>query len=453
MLSLIIVLGLVGYDFCGYRKISNMFGIWCLLWLILPLPLNLDKSLVLSLQLLSSHLSSLILDLVGVNHLMTGNVLELPGKSLFVDEACSGIVSVMAVIACSAIYSVWLNRSLLHASLLLVSSVGWAVLLNVVRISAIAVAQSWWNYDLSKGIPHDALGMGLFAITFVAMMSTDQILCFVLCPIQLVGVPDNERNRNFLISGWNRVTTAFTPKSFGSESDIEGQDTLAPPFRDLKLTGGAFAVLGIAHVVIWGTVSVPLSDSFDSAHALDMTVLPSTFGTWTLENFRTIRREQDDAYGEYSKVYRFVRTGSDLVVNVSIDFPFRGSWHELSYCYHASGWGRPDRHVIDRSEKASFDNWSYVEANYKHRNGSFGHLLFSIFDASGDRVSPPAGKWAERFWRRMRRRGPSSTWPQMLQIQAWVESDSKIPDQLSAEILDLFLESRRRLHQAVSSPH
>ena len=88
---------------------------------------------------------------------MSGTVLQLQGRDFFVDEACSGIVSVMSVIAVGAIWVVWTNRTLLHAVLLLMLGVMWAVLMNVARITAIAIAHDRWQYDLSTGWQHDAL--------------------------------------------------------------------------------------------------------------------------------------------------------------------------------------------------------------------------------------------------------------------------------------------------------
>ena len=82
-------------------QVCYLWGIWALLWLIRPLPLNRDQQLISFLQHLSSRLSSRLLDWIGVTHLMEGNTLLLAEKQFFVDEACSGIVSVMSIVACA----------------------------------------------------------------------------------------------------------------------------------------------------------------------------------------------------------------------------------------------------------------------------------------------------------------------------------------------------------------
>ncbi len=91
-----------------------------------PYASQLHGQLIAFLQRLSSRVSSHILDLLKINHLMTGNVLQVPDKQFFVDEACSGIVSIMSVIAAGGIYCVWKNRPAIHVILLLVTGVIWA---------------------------------------------------------------------------------------------------------------------------------------------------------------------------------------------------------------------------------------------------------------------------------------------------------------------------------------
>ena len=66
------------------------------------------------------------------------------------DEACSGIVSLMSIVAVGAIYCVWRRYSLLRTVCLLVVGIGWAFVSNVFRILVIAVADSWYGLDLAE---------------------------------------------------------------------------------------------------------------------------------------------------------------------------------------------------------------------------------------------------------------------------------------------------------------
>ena len=70
-----------------------------LLVLSVPLPAVLLGSLALPLQLQASKWGAALLHLRGVPVRLAGNVIQLPGRSLFVTEACSGLRSLTALLA------------------------------------------------------------------------------------------------------------------------------------------------------------------------------------------------------------------------------------------------------------------------------------------------------------------------------------------------------------------
>ena len=186
-------------------QVRNLFGIWLFLWLLLPPPLNLDRNLIQYLQSLSSRLSSAVLDLLGINHVMLGNVLESASKQFFVDEACSGIVSVMSILAAGTIYAVYRNRSLWHLCWLLTLGVGMAVVMNLARIVVIAVAYEWWQWDLTTGTPHEILGLVLFLCTFGSLVCLDELLATMFGRIEVFETTE-EKSR--LVSIFNRRIAA-----------------------------------------------------------------------------------------------------------------------------------------------------------------------------------------------------------------------------------------------------
>ena len=124
----------------------------------------------------------------------------LRDRHLFVEEACSGIVSLLSIIACCAILAVWQNRPAPHAILLTVSGMLWAGILNVFRITILAIGLDRLGIDLSEGWRHEALGLVLFSGTLALSFCTDRLLLFLMSPIsspdtQVYGAysQDNER--------------------------------------------------------------------------------------------------------------------------------------------------------------------------------------------------------------------------------------------------------------------
>ena len=425
------------------RRVTNMWGIWCLLWLIIPLPLDLDQKLVLNLQALSSKLSSGVLDLIGINHLMAGNVLQLPDKQFFVDEACSGIVSVMSVVTAGAIYAVWFNRSLLHTLSLLLSGVAWAVALNVARIVTIAFAHDkGFSYDLSEGTPHEILGLVLFCLTFLALVSSDRVLEFILAPVDVSDTVANEAKRNPLILLWNRTVRFLTPGIDDEEDATESVPrSESRVLSRLPWIAGGFALLGIVHAIGWSLVENRAGFVVNTMDAIDGTEFGKNIGDWELTSFETIERDDNSGYGDRSKSFGYRHAKLGLTVLASIDFPFRGSWHELTNCYGYSGWNLTRRTVESPPDGA----WRYTDADFDMQPEQYGHLLYSIIDDSGDEVSPPTDGIQASLWRRMRRRGPKSVWPTMLQCQVWHQANAELNDRDRQEVLAFFLQFRTKM--------
>jgi exosortase len=169
----------------GKWKVLYLWGSWFILWLIIPLPLNRDQNVIAGLQQLSSYLCSNFLDLVGINHLMDGNTLLLPAKQFFIDDACSGIVSLMSIVAFSLIYAIWQRRRPAHVAILLLAAVGWAVVMNALRITLIALLFDKAGMDWSSSTIHEIMSLIVFALIFLGVISSDMLLTGILAPIVL----------------------------------------------------------------------------------------------------------------------------------------------------------------------------------------------------------------------------------------------------------------------------
>ncbi len=424
------------------RYVVNLFGIWCLVWLLIPVPLGFAEDLIAWLQRVSSRISSDLLDLIGINHLMQGNVLTLPTKQLFVDEACSGIVSVLSVISCAGIYVVWKNRSLFHALCVIVIGVAWAVIMNVVRIVIITVAYDRWDWDLTTGTIHEALGLAVFLLIFVAVVSTDQLITFFLQPIEVGDLWQTSTATNPLVALWNRFSLSFQPGQ-GTHQDNE-QEPLEKKRVSKPLVAtisAGFLLLGAYQVggrFVATAVAAPTLAQVDSISA-DM--LPEQLTGWQQESFERIEHEHDRGLGDYSLAYAYRHKKSGVRMMLSIDYPFPRNWHELSTCYRGRGWNLTERQILPATCAKSAEPWNYVEARFE-QNAEHALLTFGFVDAAGEVMSPAVDDMWERVTNRLRRRGPYSSAAPYLQLQAWLTASEPIDDQMCGETRDAFLEFR-----------
>ena len=194
------------------RNYSHLPQLALPLLILLPLPLGKDQEIVQLLQHVSSRGASSLLDIAGIQHVMAGNVLEVADRRFFVEEACSGIGSVFLLLASAAVYSVWVGQRLIVAIPFLLTSVGWAVAANMLRIFAVAASHVSNGPDLSDGLLHELLGTGTYVIAVILLLLTAQLLQFFLDPVDKKQ-PGQTFDQRFGQSGhlslvhiWNRIT-------------------------------------------------------------------------------------------------------------------------------------------------------------------------------------------------------------------------------------------------------
>lgn len=141
----------------GWRMVRELTYPLCTLILMIAPPTFVFERLTLSLQLLASQLGEFFLEAFGYSVLRQGNVLELVGIKLSVEEACSGIRSMVAILFMCVLYNYFFVRGRSMKAMILVMAIPIAVLGNAARIVITGIV-SQYNPDLVKGAAHEALG-------------------------------------------------------------------------------------------------------------------------------------------------------------------------------------------------------------------------------------------------------------------------------------------------------
>jgi exosortase len=458
LLSAILLIAAAFLQIGAHWHVPYLWGIWALLWLVVRPPFNRDQKLIEWLQRWSSGASSLFLDWSGVEHLMDGNVLILPEKQFFVDEACSGIVSVLSIIACSAIYGVWRNRAPLHVLLLALAGIGWATLMNVVRITTIAIAFDRWGVDWSSGTSHEILGLVIFTFVFLALVSTDYLLLAMLAPIQGHGGKSVGQPLHFgrnVVSFWDWFGRWGAPEVV-RDGGHEGRG--ASHWRDVP----SRMALGLAPLVAFGTLaaaqlslpflfpkgSIPGTQSLERALTLEADALPSSLAGLQRSGFTEQERTRDDVFGHYSRIYTFQdQQGNSYVV--SCDFPFGPDWHDLTVCYRGVGWELREMEVSTATSESKVP-WIYIESAFFKPDGSAAWLAYSVFDEFGEQVNPPTRSILTEIWRSLERKHRYAQRTRLFQVQVWTTSLGTVGPTQREAAQKLLVEARERIRKSVT---
>ena len=380
----------------GGNRWFEVFAWTTLLIITVRLPVVFDQTLIHWLQSVSSQSASHLLDLTGIPHLATGNVIEIKPGKLFVEEACSGVDSFYALCAVALMLAVWQQRGFLVSTLTILSVPLWAWFGNLIRLYVLAYLYNNWDINLTEGWPHTILGLAIFAIAFGGMLSMQEAFTRLLAPL-----PGGEttsdwapRLYNWLVAwpGSMDDLVRTEPEMQGAQGDT---DSLINAVEERpSLLSWVVPGIGILVFLVGGVITAGPALGFGSKRmavprifdrgTVDLVFsadhLPENLGGMKRKGFEISHREQNSMFGAHSATWVFQDHSREVVV--SLDFLFT-VFHPLEVCYISTGstvLGDIIQHETDAGGKIKFTS----EVNLRDLFGEQSFLLYTEFNENGD---------------------------------------------------------------------
>jgi exosortase len=172
---LILIAGMVLFLAGSEALRSIAFPLGYLLFMI-PLPAIVYYQLTFPLQLWASRLGAGGLVALGIHTVREGNLLMLPNCTLNVVEACSGIRSLLSLLAAVVAYGYLAEPSWWKRSVLAVASIPVAIATNGLRLVATGMLSYFFRSSVDSGVVHLALGLGFFALAFLSIVLIHRLL-------------------------------------------------------------------------------------------------------------------------------------------------------------------------------------------------------------------------------------------------------------------------------------
>ena len=372
-------IGVLGYLLCllimayvigGRGLVKTLLPAWVVVCCILPLPFGLDLALIQELREVVTTWSSVLLNYIGVLHLVDGNSMEIPGHAFFIADACTGIHSLFVLAASAVFWGCWCNRSILHILCLAGCSVGLAVLENVARVTGVIVAYEK-GFDFSEGWKHDLLGLVLFTATCLLLLSADQFLAFLLPTRAFLG----------RMLGWKRAST---------ESIEPSQNPSKSPSRFVMVTVGVFAaMIGVFQIrqfpaTFGGDSNVSPGGAFNISE-LGENALPQDIEGFRRAKYEAVTRSSNfGMLSSNSQIWSYV--GDEFQLQISLDYPYEFI-HPLSLCYELNGWTTIRNELIEPrpdflAPEVPVSPFAYTVL-HKSIDGA-GHLFYSYINFAGE---------------------------------------------------------------------
>jgi len=172
---LVLVFGLSLYLFgvAVTRKVWFPLGF---LVFMFPLPMAMLGAVSLPMKLFATKAGAAILDMMGIAVVQEGFKLQFSSASLVVGNPCSGLRSLIALVALGTLIAYLFKVSVPRKIVLVLLSVPFAVLSNIARVTMLGMVANFYGSDAATGFAHDLSGGLVFFIALVLLLAAARAL-------------------------------------------------------------------------------------------------------------------------------------------------------------------------------------------------------------------------------------------------------------------------------------
>ena len=167
--SMIVITGGTIIYLMGWEPYKRMQLPLLYLFLMVPIPVIIYDSMTMPLKLFVAKVSVKGLVFFGYPVLREGNIIMLPNITLEVADACSGLRSLMSLIALSVAFAFLTQRGIWKKWVLIVSALPVAVITNVLRVFVTGILAKHYGSVAAEGFFHEFAGFMVFFVAMVIM--------------------------------------------------------------------------------------------------------------------------------------------------------------------------------------------------------------------------------------------------------------------------------------------
>ena len=167
--SMLVVLGGIVLFLLGKKFFKTLLFPIVFLIFMIPIPSVLMDRITFPMQLFASKVAARSLYLIGIPVLREGNIIQLANTSLEVAEACSGIRSLISLLALSVVFAYFSQNTTWKRNLLVLSTFPIAIIANAARVTGTGILAHHYGDKVAQGFFHGFSGWILFVVAFICL--------------------------------------------------------------------------------------------------------------------------------------------------------------------------------------------------------------------------------------------------------------------------------------------
>ena len=171
-----VVLGAAAYAIGGLPLLRPLVLPLGFLLLMVPPPYFLRYKLLFGLKLYVTKATVSLLQLGGYTVAAEGNQILVPGHTLFVADACSGLTSIVTLLPLGCIVAYFLSRGVWRRVLVVASVVPLAVGANIIRVIVTVLLVSSRGEEFAQGLLHESFGITTYIVGTLFLLGVARVL-------------------------------------------------------------------------------------------------------------------------------------------------------------------------------------------------------------------------------------------------------------------------------------
>ncbi len=137
---------------------------------MVPIPAVIYYSATLPMQLFASKITGQLLQSIGVPSVRQGNIIYLPQYTLEVVEACSGLRSLVSLLALSGLYGHLTLSGKARPVVLFLAAIPIAIAINIFRLVLTAVGAYAISIKVADSFLHQISGLLVFTVALLMLI-------------------------------------------------------------------------------------------------------------------------------------------------------------------------------------------------------------------------------------------------------------------------------------------
>lgn len=171
----VLVFGLSLYLF-GTAVTRKIWFPLAFLIFMFPLPAALLGAVGVPLKLVAAKSGAAILDLMGIAVVQEGFKLEFTSASLIVGNPCSGLRSLIALLALGTLIAYLFKVSVPRKIVLVALSLPFAAFSNISRVTMLGMTAHFFGSEVATGFAHDLSGGLVFFVALILLLTAARML-------------------------------------------------------------------------------------------------------------------------------------------------------------------------------------------------------------------------------------------------------------------------------------